>query len=102
MRKNHNKKQIVGKKARKTRKVKYAIQPENNLITYLAGLYRLENGYPHFAILTREPGEEIRFIHNRMPVVLEANQIDAWINPEASPEVIVQTAITKMEYMEIN
>ena len=55
-----------------------------------------------FAILTREPGEEIRFIHNRMPVVLEANQIDVWINPEASPEVIVQTAITKMEYMEIN
>ena len=99
---SHNKKQIVGKKARKTRKVKYAIQPENNLITYLAGLYRLENGYPHFAILTREPGDEIRFIHNRMPVILSGDHIDSWIDPESNPEKIVQTAITKMEYMEIN
>ena len=73
---------------RKSRKTKYAIQSENELITYLAGLYRLENGYPHFAVLTREPDEEIRFIHNRMPVILKADQINTWINPQSTIEEI--------------
>lgn len=93
----------VDKKNQK--KTKYAIQPEEELITYLAGLYRLENGYPHFAVLTREPAEKIRFIHNRMPVVLQEDQVDAWINPQSTLEeinLIAQLAITKMEYVEIS
>ena len=80
-------------------------QSENELVTYLAGLYRLENGYPHFAVLTREPDEEIRLIHNRMPVILKADQINTWINPQSTIEEInhiAQSANTKMEYMEIS
>ena len=90
---------------KKSRKTKYAIQSENELITYLAGLYRLENGYPHFAVLTREPDEEIRFIHNRMPVILKADQINTWINPQSTIEEInhiAQSANTRVEYMEIS
>ncbi|MBQ1404729.1 MAG: SOS response-associated peptidase family protein, partial [Oscillospiraceae bacterium] len=37
---------------------------------------------PVFVILTREPGEEIRFIHDRMPLILPEQYIGAWISPE--------------------
>ena len=90
------------------RKIKYAIRPcvenkaEGNEVTYLAGLYRMENGFPHFAVLTREPGETIRFIHDRMPVILKQDQINDWINPHSKMqtiEAIVQTALTDMDCM---
>ena len=68
---------------------------------YLAGLYRIENGYPHFAVLTREPGDRIRFIHDRMPVILKRDNIDAWINPQSRMEIIenlAMTSLTDMDY----
>ena len=47
---------------------KYAIQPCGSDVTYLAGLYRIEEiqnfKYPVFAVLTREPTDELRQIHN--------------------------------------
>ena len=73
---------------------KYAIQPENSSITWLCGLYRLENDLPFFVILTGEPGEQIRFIHDRMPLILPEHLVDAWINPDADPAELVREAVT--------
>ena len=75
---------------------KYAIQPNGSTVTYLCGLYRIENGYPVFVVLTREPSAELKMIHNRMPLILPANMINAWINPEANPDDILQYALTDM------
>ena len=47
---------------------------------YMAGLYRVENGRAVFTILTREPAEQIRFIHDRMPVILTSNAKQDWLN----------------------
>lgn len=65
---------------------KYAIQPNGCMVTWLAGLYRIEEGhmgfkYPVFTVLTREPSPELLKIHNRMPVVLPENVIDEWVSP---------------------
>lgn len=54
---------------------KYAIMPKGQELTWLCGLYRLENNYPHFVLLTREPGEDIAFIHDRMPLILPEDVI---------------------------
>ena len=75
---------------------KYMIRPKNGGITWLCGLYRIENGLPVFVILTREPGEEIRFIHDRMPLILPEQYIDAWIRPETKPEDLLDKALTEM------
>ena len=91
-------------KKRKGKKIKYAIRPMVEKTMCLAGLYRIEDGFPHFAVLTREPGDNIRFIHNRMPVILRSNSIDTWINPHIeirTIDEISQAAITEMEYHEI-
>ena len=78
---------------------KYIVQPAGSDVTYMAGVYRMEEGFPHFAILTREPEEEYKFIHDRLPVILPRESIAAWINPQSSPETvraIAERALTRM------
>ena len=77
---------------------KYMIRPKNSKITWLCGLYRIEEGLPVFVILTREPGEEIRFIHDRMPLIMPEHLVNEWIRPGAKPEKLLSEALTQMEF----
>ena len=77
---------------------KYAIQPKGAAITWLGGLYRIENGFPHFVVLTRPPARDIAFIHDRMPVILPRDLVDAWIDPAADPDEIIRHALNDMAY----
>ena len=84
---------------------RYLIQPKGEHYTWLAGLYRLEEKdgflFPHFTILTREPSEDLRFIHDRMPVILPEDAVTAWLDPAtALPSVreIAANSITDMVF----
>lgn len=77
---------------------KYLLQPKGAQITWLCGLYRLENGLPHFVILTRPPGEGISYIHDRMPLLLEEKDVESWINPACSPDEIAYRAVTDLYF----
>ncbi len=89
---------LIGADGKKQTGRKFVIRPENARITWLGGLYRIENGLPHFVILTREPGDNIRFIHDRMPLILPEDQTDEWIRPDADPERLLSFAETNMTY----
>lgn len=80
---------------------KYMIRPNGSAMTWLCGLYRIEDGLPKFVILTRAPGEGIRFIHDRMPLIMPEQLIDEWIAPELKPESLLQNALTDMSFMRI-
>ena len=82
---------------RSTVKMKYAIQPKDGNITYLCGLYRIENGLPVFVILTKEAGEDVAHIHDRMPLILPKEAIKAWINPSVSAKTVLPYALTAMK-----
>ena len=60
---------------------KYLIQPKGSHTILLAGLYRIEerNGVncPVFAVITRDATEELRSIHDRMPVILSREMLKA-------------------------
>lgn len=79
---------------------KFAIQPKGATITCLAGLYRIEEErglkYPVFTVLTREPGEDLAKIHDRMPVVLPEDAADDWINLSSNPDEVADRALTDM------
>ena len=77
---------------------KYLIQPVGDHATWLCGLYRLEQGLPHFVILTRAPSEEISFIHDRMPLMLREKDIDEWISPDGNPDEIAYRAVTDLHF----
>ena len=74
------------------------IQPKNSTMTWLCGLYRIEEGLPVFVILTREPGEQIRFIHDRMPLIMPEDLVNDWISPDAKPEDLLPHALTDMVF----
>ena len=77
---------------------KYAILPKNSDMTWLCGIYRMENDYPHFVILTREPGDSIAFLHDRMPFILPEDSVDKWIDPNVNPHVLMASALTNMAF----
>ena len=77
---------------------KYMLQPRDAVVTWLCVLYRIENGLPVFVILTREPGEGIRFLHDRMPLILPGDLVDAWIRPDTKPEELLPYALTDMVF----
>ena len=86
----------VDQNGRKQTGDKYLIQSEGSNMTWLCGLYRMENGLPYFVILTREAANEIQFIHDRMPLVMPDELVNEWIRPDADPEMLSQNAQTEM------
>ena len=50
--------------------------------------------YPVFAVLTRTPTDDLREIHDRMPLILPENAIDDWISPDSEPNKVVEKAVT--------
>lgn len=81
---------------------RYSIQPKGCGVMFLAGLYRMEErggvSLPVFTVLTREPGEGIRFIHDRMPVILPKEAVRPWVDPRSDPAEIVLGALTDMAW----
>ena len=75
---------------------KYCLHPDAPGLTWLCGLYRMENGVPCFVILTREPGDSIRFIHDRMPLILPESAVRDWIRPSSCPEDLLSLARTDL------
>ena len=86
---------LPGANGKQTLGSKYALHPANAPVTWLCGLYRMEQGVPVFVILTREPCDNIRFIHDRMPLMLPGDAVDDWIRPDANPEGLLP--LTKQE-----
>ena len=80
---------------------KYMLQPKGSTITWLCGLYRIENGLPVFVVLTREPSDNIRFIHNRMPLIMPDQLVNQWIRPDVKPEDLVESAVTNLVFEKV-
>jgi len=62
---------------------------EGNLL-FMAGLYREAEEGKEFVIITKDAYGDVTDIHDRMPVILRANQIEKWLNGELSPDDIVK------------
>ena len=60
-------------------RVKYRISPKADGLSCLAGVYRLEEDGPRFAVLTMEAADELSFIHDRMPVLVPYAAREAWL-----------------------
>lgn len=79
-------------------KSKYAIGIDQKNVIYMAGIYRFEHDRPVFSILTREPAESIRFIHNRMPVILPREAVRDWLNTSYKADEILRSAALNVSH----
>ena len=69
------------------RKEKFALSLPGQGLAYFAGLWRDWGPEKRFVILTRAAGAGIAFIHDRMPVILNAEDGAAWLDGADEQEV---------------
>lgn len=81
-------------------KVKHALQPIGKTAFFMAGLYRMEEEKqtPVFTILTRAAAPNIKFIHERMPVILPAGARADWLNLDYNADEIIMVAALNMAH----
>ena len=79
-------------------KIKHAIATQGSPMIYLAGIYRREGNQAACSILTREAAECVAHIHPRMPVILPAEAIPAWLNPRYDAVEVLRAAQTNMNF----
>ncbi len=75
---------------------KFMIQPEGSLMTWLCGLYRMEEGIPVFPVLPRQPTEKLALIHDRMTFMLPKEKINEWIDPGTDADNLLPYALTDL------
>lgn len=51
----------------------------NNEVIYVAGFYRMHENVAESIIMTTEPNTAVSPIHDRMPLIINKNEIDKWI-----------------------
>jgi len=101
---SHTTSQINGKSVRKT-KDKYLIQRYYKEIMYFAGIHTFYNGKDNFVILTKPANSSIAVIHDRMPLILDREDVRKYIfndsfaqgvikNENISPLPLVLTAVS--------
>ncbi len=80
-------------------RVKYLISDRSGC-TFLAGLYRPTRvgELAEFVILTRQASENIRFIHDRMPVMFSHDAAAAWLSTSADPLRVIEMSSQNPEY----
>ena len=72
------------------KKEKFAIKKSEPI--YMAGLWYKQSGdsVPLFVILTREASPELKFIHDRMPVILPKEERDSWLSGNSNAKQIAE------------
>lgn len=49
---------------------------------YMAGFYDLYDGIDRFVILTTDANESVRRVHDRMPLILEEDEVKRWLSDD--------------------
>ena len=70
----------------------YLVQPAGSHTTLFAGIYRMENDFPRFILLTRPSPTEIKDVCDRMPVILPKDAVKEWIDPETKQDRVKKIA----------
>jgi len=68
------------------KKRKHFIKDKNDNILFMAGLYRDTEEGREFVVITKKATGDMEKIHDRMPVILNVNQIEEWLNGSMSPD----------------
>ena len=71
--------------SRDEKKTKYLFTLDGLRTIYLCGLYQFTDGKYRFVLLTRPANDSMREVHDRMPVIVSADQVRPYLtDPEAA------------------
>lgn len=60
-------------------KHRFIFESENNQLIMMAGIYRIINGQKEVTIITTNANESMEGIHQRMPLILNYQQMNMWL-----------------------
>ncbi len=78
-------------------KTKYYFTVEPRPVIYLGGLYQLTEGVFRFVILTRAANETMAEIHDRMPVILGAEDVRPYLTEERAARALIAAAAPPLQ-----
>lgn len=62
---------------------------ENSRVLYMAGIYREFDMANHFCIITTQANTSVMQVHDRMPLILEEEEVERWIQCEDCLELVL-------------
>lgn len=77
-------------------KTKYRFNLPGESILYLAGFFKQFEDGVRFIILTTEPNESTKSVHNRMPVILQRDYIESWMWDTSWSIVYLHTVMPRL------
>ena len=82
-------------------KTKYTFRREDKALLYLAGIADVFEQEQRFVILTTQANASMEKIHDRMPLILETDQIQDWLlDDKATDSILEQTPVMLDKYTE--
>lgn len=80
-------------------KIPYRILPSKDPVLFMAGIWQTfefsNNTFSAFVIVTTESNEDIAFLHNRMPVILDTvDKRENWLSNTATEEELVKIMVS--------
>ena len=76
---------------------KYTFKRKKSRVLFLAGFYNLYEDGEHFVVLTTQANTSMIPVHDRMPVVLEREDVKDWIFNEEKAREILQKVPADLE-----
>jgi len=79
-------------------KIPYRILPSKDPVLFMAGIWQTfessNNTFSAFVIVTTDSNEDISFLHNRMPVILDTeDKRENWLSDAATKEELVKMMV---------
>lgn len=76
---------------------KYYLHQAGKGLQYLAGLFDQYENQDRFVILTAPANASVSDIHHRMPLILQQNQVLAWLNDGEQAKTVLTQELPELE-----
>ncbi|HJD33993.1 MAG TPA: SOS response-associated peptidase [Candidatus Mediterraneibacter tabaqchaliae] len=67
-------------------KEKFSFERPDAQVMFMAGCYDCFDGQERFVILTTEANPSVKPVHDRMPLILERNELEDWVTDDGATE----------------
>ena len=78
-------------------KEKFSFERPDAQVMFMAGCYDCFDGQERFVILTTEANPSVKPVHDRMPVILEQNELEDWVTDDGAAEYFLHKTPVLLE-----
>ena len=79
-------------------KEKFIFERKETPVLFMAGCYNWYEGQERFVILTTDANSSVAPVHNRMPLILEPEELKDWVLDDQATESLLHKTPVLLEY----